>query len=374
MNDRIRFRAPEGDPFAGVLRRRVEEHFAATGRSHAGDWRMALKIVGYLGLYAGAWALLIFGPDSLALQLACWVTLGLGIAGIGFNVAHDACHGALSSSRRVNVLLGHTFTLIGVHVYNWKIIHNRIHHAFTNIPNVDGDLHPVPALRYFDDPASAPKRYQRLQHYYAFGLYALASLSWVFVKDYVHFFRREHTGYAKPVPPPGEFALLLASKLIHYGLFIFAPLWAGIPPPAVLGGFIVMHVIAGSALANVFAAGHLVEGTEIVDPDGEGIVRESWLAHQIRTSCNFATKSPFFFWTVGGLNFQIEHHVFPGICHVHYPALAPIVRRTAAEFGVPYQEYPGLGAALASHVRFLKRLGQPRARSEELLEVPAAAR
>jgi linoleoyl-CoA desaturase len=262
--------------------------------------------------------------------------MGLWTTAIGLNIGHDAAHGGYSARPWVNELVAQAFTMIGVHVYTWKILHNVIHHTYTNIPGADGDLNTVAALRYYDKP-TPPKGYHRYQHVYAFGLYCLASLVWVFSKDYVHMRKKEHCGYVKPTPPAFEWAMLYFGKGLHYALFLILP-WAafGYSFGIVVLGFLTMHVLAGLSLACVFAVGHMVDEADIVEPDASGAVRDEWMAHQLRTTANFGTKNPFYYWTMGGLNFQVEHHLFPTICHVHYAALAPIVESTAREFGLPY--------------------------------------
>lgn len=354
---RVKFAPSVRSDFRATLKARVDAHFAQTGRSPHWDWRMAAKVVFYLGGYAVAYALLLQAPHTAAYFVTAAVT-GLFIAGIGFNVGHDAAHGAFSSKRWANHVLAHSFTLAGVHVYTWKILHNVIHHSYTNIPHADGDLYSVSLLRFFDDERTPPRPYHRYQHIYAFGLYALATLVWVFRKDFMHMNKAEHCGYVKPKPPPSEWALLYAGKLLHYTLFLVLPVL--VTPHSVgivIAGFLIMHLVAGAILASVFALGHFLDETAIVRSDAAGRIDDDWADHQLRTSANFSTGSALFYWTVGGLNFQIEHHLLPSVCHVHYKELAPIVRRTAAEYGLPYHDHPTVWRALGSHVRFLRRYG-----------------
>ncbi len=359
MGSGVTFVAPREDIFRKTLRDRVDAYFATTGLSKNANWQMVLKTVLLFVSYVGGLALL-WTAQELPVILGTSVVLGLTIAGIGFNVAHDACHGSYSESRTMNRLMSHSFTICGVHAYNWRFIHNVLHHTFTNIPERDGDLH-VPVVRYCDIPGDGGARwYHRFQHVYAFALYSLASVVWVFWKDYRHMVRTVHMGYPKRKPPLSEYGLLAFSKLLHYSLFLFIPYFvSGRSIGVVIASFFAMHLVAGLILATVFAAAHLCEEVEQPRTDANGVIHTSWFAHQLRTTANFATHSKLLFWTVGGLNFQVEHHLFPYICHVHYPAIAPIVRDTAREFGVPYTEFPTFMAAQKAHVRFLKRYGTP---------------
>lgn len=123
-------------------------------------------------------------------------------------------------------------------------------------------------------------------------------------------------------------------------------------------GFLVMHLAEGLVMGLVFQLAHVVEGTDFPVPDEEGNVEEAWAEHQMRTTANFAPKSAMAAFFLGGLNRQIEHHLFPKVCHIHYPAIAAIVRQTAKEFNLPYIESPTFSSALLSHYRILRKFGK----------------
>jgi linoleoyl-CoA desaturase len=354
----IKFVTPPSDEFRRVLRTRVDAYFADRGKSKHWNAVMATKLALYIGGYLGGYALIMLGGFSTPVMFALTIVVGLAAAGIGFNIGHDACHNALSRSSRVNRFWAHAFTLIGAHAYNWRIIHNVIHHGFTNIPYADGDLHPTGLLRYFQQ-AKNKRPYHRFQHLYAIPLYSLATLVWIFYKDFLHITRDTHCGHKKRRPPAVEYFLLILGKSLHLGMLLVLPIiFLPIPIWQVVVGFVVAHLVMGLSLASVFAVGHLVEDVDMPMADDEGHIHDSWAEHQLKTTANFSTKSRFFFWTVGGLNFQIEHHLFPNVCHVHYPKIAPIVRATAHEFGLPYHEFSSFLEAQRSHLAFLKTLGK----------------
>jgi linoleoyl-CoA desaturase len=127
-------------------------------------------------------------------------------------------------------------------------------------------------------------------------------------------------------------------------------------------GFMFMSVITGITLSLVFQLAHVIEITEFTDATQEPEVRmtieDSWAIHQMRTTANFATKNKIVNWYVGGLNFQVEHHLFPKVSHVHYPALSSIVERVSKQFGVPYHNIPSMWTAIGSHVRTMRKFGQ----------------
>lgn len=297
----------------------------------------------------------------MGLAYGLFALLGLLVAGIGFNVGHDALHGAYSSRSWVNELMGHSFTIMGANPYVWKSTHNVVHHSFTNIVEADGDLHPVKWLRFTKGLPQHP--YHRFQHLYAPVLYCMTALVWVFRKDFDYIKRRRHLLYEKPPVPRKVYRELIVGKALYYLAFIGLPLLL-MPMTCwqVLLGFCLMQAVAGFTLAVVFQLGHLVEGTEFHQlnslSSGASSQLESWSVHQLKSSAIFAMRHRWNEWIYGGLNYQIEHHLFPRICHVHYRHLAPIVQKTAAEFHLPYVAYSSFGSAFASHLRYLKATGR----------------
>ena len=353
------------DPFVAELQQQVRAYFQGSGRSQHWNGLMFSKSIFYLGGYGSLYVLLI---THTSMPWLVWALLGFFAAGIGFNVGHDSIHGAYSKNRRLNRLLGHSFSLIGAHVYNWRILHNVIHHSYTNIAGADGDLHPVPFLRFYPSKEGL-KPYHRFQHLYALPLYALTSLMWTLKKDFDHIFRKEHLMYEKPALPKGEFGELVAVKSLHYLLFFVLPIFVtGYAWWQVLAGFVLMHAVTGLKLALTFQLGHIVEGPDVHHLNPGANSMESWHRVQLKGTANFAPDDKVVNWLTGGLNYQIEHHLFPQTCHVHYPALAKIVKATAKKHGLPYHVYPTMRSALASHFRVIKAAGRGEASftSEEL--------
>lgn len=280
------------------------------------------------------------------------------MAGIGFAIGHDALHGAYSSNKRVNELLGLSYDMVGANSYLWKIIHNIAHHTYTNIHGHDGDLDIAPFIRL--SPHDDYRRIHRFQHILAFVTYGFATLFWVFIKDFKCFFQRDVGPYKNKKHPLKEWVTLFVGKAVYYGYIIVIPLLIlDVTWWQFLVGFLSFHLTSGLIVGVVFQLAHVVEGPEHVDPPEDARIEENWFIHQMRTTANFARDNRWLSWYLGGLNFQIEHHLFPRICSVHYPRIAPIVEQTAREFGVPYHEHPGLMDAIRSHYRTLKKFGRP---------------
>ena len=360
---RIRFAKREPARFVEEVKGGVERYFAETGRSTKANGPMVLKTVVLLGVTVGAYLAILSNAFTPWAMLGLSVLMGIGLAGVGFSVSHDALHGAYSSSARVNRLLGYTFDLLGANGYMWKITHNVIHHTYTNIEGVDEDLSSAaPLLRL--SPSMPAHWFNRFQHVYGFAAYGMATLNWIFIKDYQQFLKRDLGPYKDRKHPPAEWAKLFAFKLACYLYLIVLPLvvlhvawWQ------YLIGFLAMHITAGLILGVVFQLAHVVEGTDYPAPDPEGWMEHEWLIHEMETTADFAHGNRLLSWYIGGLNYQIEHHLFPQVCSVHYPAISRIVREAAQATGVPYTCQPTLRAAIRSHYHMLQRLGQPVAAS-----------
>jgi linoleoyl-CoA desaturase len=353
---RVTFTNREAAEFLTDLRSAVGRWFTDAGRSDKANPEMVTKTVILLGVFAGSYGLLLSNAVNGWTSCALVVVMGIAMAGIGFGVSHDALHGAYSSRPWLNTIVGASFDLLGANGYMWKLTHNVIHHTYTNIHGVDEDLAVSPLLRL--SPRAPWLPVHRYQHFYAFATYSLSTLFWVFIKDFKYFLQRDLGPFRDRTHSRGAVAWLLASKLAYFAYAVVLPLVVVRRPWwQILAGFVVIHLIAGTILGVVFQLAHVVEGTEHPLPDGTGEMEHSWIVHEMLTTSNFARGNRLVSWYVAGLNYQIEHHLFPRVCSVHYPALSPLVRDVARRHGVPYNEHPTMLGAIASHYRVLKQFG-----------------
>jgi linoleoyl-CoA desaturase len=353
----LRFAPPEKSLFFPTLRKRVDAYFSENNISKNANGEMVVKaIVLFSGYLLPLLYMILARPES-AWSLLLWVFMGVAVAGIGMSVMHDANHGAFSKSQRTNDWVGYSLNLLGGAVFNWKLQHNILHHTYTNIPTLDEDIKNRGVLSFH--PYSRIKKMQRFQHIYAIFFYGLITLYWVIGKDWVQLAQFTRSGVNKNTPAENwNIGIRIALIKIFYFLVLLGlPLAAGMPAGLVIGGFLLMHFVAGVILTIIFQMAHTVEGTSHPMPNEQGVIENDWAIHQMETTVNFSRKNRLLSWYVGGLNYQVEHHLFPRICHVHYPKLAPIVEATAREFGVPYLENKTFGDALASHFRLMKTVG-----------------
>ncbi len=347
--------------FVATLHKRVNDYFSSGNISRHANSEMVMKTFFMFGLYLIPYGLIltgiVTGPFGLVMLA---LLMGFGMAGIGLSVMHDANHGAYSKKKWVNTLMGYSINLLGANAFNWKMQHNVLHHTFTNIHNEDEDISPRGVLRM--SPQSGWKYIHRYQHIYAWFLYGLMTIVWMTIRDFIRIVRYQKNGMAKRHKAHifSEWAILLSSKAFYATyIFVLPMLITNLTWWQLLIGIFVMHYLAGFVLAIIFQPAHVIEGTEYPVPDENRSLQTNWAVHQLRTTTNFGNSSRWFSWYVGGLNFQIEHHLFPNICHVHYRKLAAIVKNTAAEFGLPYKSVPTFLGALAGHARLLKQLGRP---------------
>ncbi len=355
----IRFLNTDKKAFAATLRKKVNAYFKEKNISTKGEGKLIGKSVAMLGLYFVPFIAMLILPMSAWLFIILAVVMGIGMAGVGMSVMHDAVHGSFSGKGWLNKTFGTTMYAIGGNVFNWKMQHNLNHHTFTNIDGYDEDIRSRAVLRLSHE---APlKKYHRFQYLYVFFLYSLMTLSKL-VGDFFQLREYNKSGLTKSqnAKPKLEYFKLIISKALYLGAAIGLPLM--LTPFAwwvVLLGFLAMHLTAGLIMSIIFQMAHVVEGADQPVPEN-GALETEWAIHELATTANFSRKSRLLGWYIGGLNFQIEHHLFPHISHVHYRKISPIVEETAKEFGLPYNQKKTLFHALASHIRILKALGRKR--------------
>jgi linoleoyl-CoA desaturase len=345
--------------FTSTLNKRVNEYFRVNNISRHANAEMVIKTICMFAAYFGPYALILGGViTSTPALLGALAVMSLGLAGIGLGVMHDANHGAYSKINWINQLIGYSLNLIGANAFNWKMQHNVLHHTYTNVHEEDEDISPRGVLRL--SPHSDWKKIHRYQFVYAWFLYGMMTIVWLFFKDFVRIVHYQNNGLAKKhnADIKKEWGILIGSKMLYISYIFVLPLL--ITPLLwwqIILGIVIMHYIAGFILAIIFQPAHVIEGTEYPLPDTDNSLENNWAVHQLLTTTNFGNKSRWFSWYVGGLNFQIEHHLFPNICHVHYRKISGIVSDTAKEFGLPYKSTRTFIAALAGHTRLLKQLG-----------------
>ena len=354
----LKFNVDDQPEFYNELRKRVNLYFIDNKISKYANNSMRTKTAFMLIIYFVPLILMVSGViTGLWPIIGLWAIMGFGMSGIGLSIMHDANHGSYSKSKKVNEIFGFMINFIGGYHINWKIQHNVLHHSFTNIHGFDEDID-KPLMRFSPNQERNPL--YRFQVFYAPFLYGLMTFFWLFVKDFDQLVKYNKRGLLAGQGLSLNKAILqvLFNKVWYMALFVALPMIVlGLAWWQTLLGFMLMHFICGLILAFVFQPAHIVGETEFIVPDDEGTVQNNWAIHQLLTTSNSAQGSTVFSWFIGGLNYQIEHHLFANICHIHYKNISPIVKQTALEYGLPYNQHRTFLGALKSHFTLLNDLG-----------------
>lgn len=357
---RIKFASKNNPEFVKELRQKTKEYFESKNISKFGNFNLAFKSVFMFSLYLIPLILMLTGiVTSIGWTIFLWSLMGVGMSGVGMGLMHDANHGSFSKRAWVNNLMSRSMYFLGGFPTNWRYQHNTMHHGFTNINGYDEDISPVGILRF--NPHKPLLKIHKFQQFYAWFFYGLMTVSWVTYKDFKQLY-----GYKKQnatVNNSRSYTLLLIdliiAKIAYFAIFLVLPLvFIPLAWPWILLGFFAMHFICGFILGIVFQTAHVMPTTDFPLPDDKGNIDNNWAIHQLMTTADYSPRSRLFSWFIGGLNYQVEHHLFPQISHVHYRKLSKIVKDTAEKYNIPYYVETTFFTALRKHYRMLKVLGQ----------------
>jgi linoleoyl-CoA desaturase len=340
--------------FFKSLKNSVDEYFNANQLKKTGNIRLYAKALILLPLGIGLYLFLLFGHYHAVAGIALSVILGLTLVSIAFNIMHDACHGSFSGKKWVNETMSLTMNALGSNAFIWKLKHNIIHHTYTNVDGMDDDIAKSPLLRHCTTQKWKPAH--KYQFIYMFLLYSMATILWVYLTDMIKYFSKKVVVTDMKIPVR-EHIIFWASKVLYVLFYIVIPV-ACVGWGAWLAGYLLVNATMGLTLSVVFQLAHVVEKTTFEEAgDVPKTIQKEWAVHEVLTTANFAEKNKVISWFAGGLNYQVEHHLFPRISHVHYPAISKIVKEKCQSFNLPYHSYKTMAGALASHIRLMKMLG-----------------
>ncbi|MBA2662763.1 MAG: acyl-CoA desaturase [Bradymonadaceae bacterium] len=316
---------------------------------------MYIKSVVLFAWFGLAYSIVVFAPVPFFVRLLAVIPLGLAGAGIGFSVMHDAGHGSYSKNSKFNQLMFYSLDFLGGSSYVWRFKHNTLHHTYANIEGHDDDINMGILGRLAEGQRHVAAH--RFQHIYVWFLYGMIGVKWHFYDDFATWYAGRLGDREMPRPRGKDAVALIVGKLVFLSVCFVIPSFFHH-----IGWVILFYLMAafveGVALAVVFQLAHCVEEADFPLPDEAMRMQTDWATHQVLTTVDFAPNNRLLSWYVGGLNFQIEHHLFPKITHVHYPAIAEIVRETCNEFAIPYRVQPTFFGGVRSHYRFLRRMGR----------------
>jgi linoleoyl-CoA desaturase len=342
--------------FQMELRRRVDEYFETTGKSKRDCPQLYIKSFILFTAFVSLYIALVYFAQTWWQAMPLAVLLGLATASIGLNIQHDGGHGAFSKRHWINRVMARALDLIGGSSYLWHHQHGVLHHTYTNIAGHDSDIDLGRLGRI--SPHQPRHFFHRVQHYYVWGLYGIMAVRWQLIGDYWDVIRGRVGAHKIPRPKGMELVLFIAAKAFFLSYAFIIPMffhqWY-----IVLLYYGIVAMVTGLTLSVVFQLAHSVEEAEFAAPNDANLIDNAWAIHQVESTVDFARNSKLAAWLLGGLNFQIEHHLFPRISHIHYPAMSKIVEQTCREFGVKYHEHPSVMAGIASHFRWLRQMGLP---------------
>ena len=340
--------------FFKTVKKSVDEYFSNNDIKKTGNNKLYAKAAILLPLAVLLYVFLLAGSYNIFAGIALSIILGLTLVSIAFNVMHDACHGSFSGRKWVNETMSLTMNALGSNAFIWKIKHNIIHHTYTNVDGIDDDIIKSPLLRH--TPTQKWKPAHRYQFIYMFLLYSLSTILWVYLTDMLKYFSRKIVATEMKISPK-EHIIFWVSKVLYVFFYIVLPI-ACVGWGAWIVGYFLVNIAMGFTLSVVFQLAHVVEKTSFENAgETPKTIDQEWAVHEVMTTSNFAEKNKIISWFAGGLNFQVEHHLFPRISHVHYPAISKIVKEKCNSFNIPYHSYKTMAAALASHIRLMKQLG-----------------
>ena len=347
----------KNNDFYNSLKTSVDEYFQQYQLKKTGNWRLFIKAFVLIGAAITMYSLLIFVKMNALPALLLCAALGFTFASIGFSVMHDANHGCYTTKPLLNDFIGLSANALGASSFFWKQKHNILHHTYTNVDGLDDDIAKSPIIRQCESQKWVPAH--KIQHLYLIPIYALSSIFWLFFMDFTKYFTGKiYTTEAWKMSFKNH-AIFWATKLLYMFFYIAVPIyvWGFLPW---LGGFFLLNAVMGLTLSLVFQLAHVVENTEFehVALDETKHIETAWAIHQIKTTSNFSMDNKVISWFVGGLNFQVEHHLFPKVSHIHYPAISKIVMQKCKEYNLPYNKYDTIFGALSSHFRVMKSLGK----------------
>ena len=343
--------------FHADIKARVNQYFSDKRKHSTGDLSLLLKAIFFCASYVFLYIHLVFFTPVWWLAIPECLLMSAFTAAIGFNVMHDGNHGSFSKYNIVNKIAGFSVNFLGASAIMWHMKHNIIHHTYTNIAGVDDDIEAGPLLRFTEGKKKL--KIHKFQHYYFWFLYSLLHIMWIFFTDFKKYFTKKIGNVPIRKMSTREHVAFWAAKIIYLFMVIALPIYL-LGFSTWIVGFLLISMVTGFLISIVFQLAHTVEHTEFPLPaEPSGKIENEWAIHQVATTANFATDNKLISWLVGGLNFQIEHHLFPKISHIHYPAISKIIKQACKEHDIQYNEFGKMSQAIASHYFYLRKLGQP---------------
>lgn len=345
---------PKSDSgFFEELKERVNRYFQISGHTTRATRSFKIKILFLFLVYLGAYGLLYITNLDPAVALIIYGFLGAWSIVLGLNIGHDAAHGVIFRKKRHNQRLTWIFEIVGTSGYNWVNRHLGAHHVFPNVMDYDSDIQQTNMVKIF--PEDKHRHIHRFQHLYMPLLYLIYIFRWVTYRDFKDAFSKRIGVFDNRNYPIVEIVKMIGFKALYIGYIVVLPAiyhqWSIL---FAVGAFFLLTVIGSLVITMVLLSTHVGEDANFPTPDENNMLPHAWAEHQVITAADFATKNKLVHFLFGGFNHHVVHHLFPNVCHCHYPALTPILQEVAQKYDLPYRSQKSVIGAMRSHFRLLK--------------------
>lgn len=337
-----------------ILNKKMKQRLHEIGETRFANKKMWAKIAIIMIAWTYVYAIHFYVEFNIWGRTAHAIFAGLVTAAVGMNIMHDAVHGSLSKKPWLNKLIG-TITLFLGSPAAWDIQHNILHHTYTNIAEMDEDISSTSLLRL--TPHQKWRKIHTYQHVYAWLLYSIMTLWWATAKDTIQLRRYGRMQIFENRVRYKDWVHLILVKMVYFTMWLVIPIffWE-MSNTEVIVFFLIKHSVCGLTLGVIFQLAHAVPKAEMFEKETEG--SKNTAEHQIATSVNFHTHSKFWSWYTGGLNRQVHHHLFPQVCHIHYPSFDKMLENELSQVHLEIKSYPSFWVALSAHYHYLKILGK----------------
>ena len=319
-------------------------------------WEINVKAVLFPLMYLGLWiSAMAWGKENPWLYYGCYFGLGLMLVVIFANLIHDAVHGTIFESKRLNNAYVHLFDLMGANSFIWRLRHVRFHHNYPNVNGWDTDFEQSAMLRVY--PNGEFSKMHKYQHLYIPLLYPLFLFNWLIVRDFKDFFNRKKIVRKLIHIPKMEYVKLFVFKAFFFFYMIFLPkLMFDISWTQAILGFGLMVLTASLFSLMVLLPPHANTLSEFPLPDEKNMLPENWFMHMLKTTSDVTNDNWFTRFFMGCFNFHAVHHLFPNVNHVYYPEITAKLEQYALEYNLPYKK-ASLFGALYNHFKLIKANG-----------------
>ena len=343
------------DEIVKILNDRVHTYFTKNNKTRFGNLELFIKIIFIFSMMIGSYVAIVSNYFSPWMTLVFAILFGFSSTMLGFNVAHDAAHHAVSKYKWINNLLARSMSLVGCSSYVWHLRHNLSHHAHCNIPEYDWTTY---AHKRILTSSSNPfvRWLSKYPHYYTPFLYCFYFIFLTFYKDFDVFYSSQIGKSCIHHPSKKDHFLFLLSKILYYFIIIILPfILVDLSWWQIVLGYLIMYATSGFIFSIIAIPPHLMEDAVFMQLEDDALHSNRFI-HNTETTTDVAINSKVINWIFGGFNTHIIHHLYPNICHVHYIPLTKILKEAMNEHGYHYKETTLIGS-IKSHLRFLRKLG-----------------